>query len=174
MGNENSSSTSKEGVKDIDTDVIIDSTIKMLDACKIQVGKDGEIKVMETETKSELKNTLIQAGKGTAILGACGFIAAVVMGPAWFVVGAIPGAYFATLKTKGTYKSLKQMFNELSSERKKKLVYEILSTAKTLGIENKEEFVKIATILFGTLSNKALILELTKLIIPIFVRYLRE
>ncbi len=122
------------------------------------------------------KKTLKQALKGTAIVSACTYIGGLVAGPLGLAVGAASGGLLAYSKTKGTFKSMTQIFIELPSERKKQIAYEILSISNKLGIKDWVEFVEIATICVSLASapQKALVQELIRQIIPIIVRHVQE
>jgi hypothetical protein len=166
MGNENSSSTSRKGVNNIDSDAVIDLTNNVIkNDWKIQVMKDGKV-------------TFIQASKAALIGGACILTGTVVAGPLGTIAGGLAGGLVAKYYTEGTYKSLIQIVNEFPSERKRQIAREIMSIPIKIGFKNWEEFVEIASLwICGSLASapqKALVQEFIQLVIPIIKRYVQE
>jgi hypothetical protein len=90
--------------------------------------------------------------------------------------GAGVGGLFAYSKTKGTFKSITQIFNDLPPECKQQIAYEIQSIANKLGITNWADFVKFAVICASLASapKKALVQEFIRQSTPIIERHVLE
>ncbi|CAG2176375.1 unnamed protein product, partial [Oppiella nova] len=100
----------------------------------------------------QIQVTAYQSLKGAMITGTCSMVGGLLGGPVGLAVGGASGGVLAAFVTKGTFKPIAQILNELPFERKRQIAEEIQVIIDKLGVTDLTDLVKIAVIC-GSLSQ---------------------
>ena len=95
---------------------------------------------------NEIQVTVQQSAKGMAITGVCTFLGGLMAGPAGLAVGGASGGLLSAWYTGGTFKSVREVYNELSDEKKRQIATEFQSVVSKLKITDFAELVRLVTV----------------------------
>ena len=102
--------------------------------------------IVDVMGEHQIQVTVRQAGKGAMFTGVCSFAGAMIAGPVGLAVGGAAGGLIAAYTTKGTFKPIGQILEELPFERKRQIAIEIQSVLNKLEITDLAEFAKLVAI----------------------------
>ena len=101
---------------------------------------------MDVMGERQIQVTATQSMKGAAITGGCAFLGGLLAGPIGLAIGGASGGALAAYQTKGSFKSIGQILNDLPDDRKEEIALEIRSIIDKLDVTDLSELVKLAAI----------------------------